>query len=389
MAADRLRELGYPAFSVDITWDREKGKKSFKFPTSWQTSTLANGVVRQNHNCLAINTNTCDLLGLDIDVHDEGMVAWEALQRAHGPVEAPSVRTGSGGMHLYYSHSKSVRAGLFDSTPTTFPKLYVDLGDGAVSKVGVDLRGKGGGCLIAPASSYLDGTGARVGYELINESELPPVTDLPPLPGWLIDILNRQTSLKAAWDEQKRKEGRERRAGGASARTRAGERPEPASASSEPDLASTDLQQVVVRALQTLLSNWGDNTSVFHGAKPSSTGSGVIYNFRNAPEGRMACPYFAATSGGVHDSNNFALQRRGAEISYLCYGESCKTTSRTSAIRLGMLPLPIAAAFGDSQPLNSERNHLYSDRTLLLLSFLRDNLSIMKGEKRACGCTTY
>ncbi|GAQ92908.1 hypothetical protein KFL_011960010, partial [Klebsormidium nitens] len=177
-----------------------------------------------------------------------------------------------------------------------------------------------------------------------------------------------------------RKEGRERRAGGASARARGGEMPEPASASSEPDLASTGLQREVVRALQTLLSNWGDNTSIFHNAKPSSTGAGVIYDFRNAPGERKACPYFAATCGGVHDSNSFALWRRGAEITYLCYGESCKTASRTSAIRLGMLPLPIAAAFGDSQPLNSERNHLYSDRTLFPLSFLRDNLSIMKGD---------
>ncbi|GAQ92909.1 hypothetical protein KFL_011960020 [Klebsormidium nitens] len=184
MAADRLRELGYPAFSVDITWDREKGKKSFKFPTSWQTSTLANGIVRQNHNCLAINTNTCDLLGVDIDTHDGGMAAWEALQNAHGPVTAPSVRTGSGGVHLYFSHNKSLAAGLSASIPTTFSKLYVDSGDGAVSKVGIDLRGKGlASCLIAPGSSYVDGTGARVGYEVIGESELPPITDRGPLPG--------------------------------------------------------------------------------------------------------------------------------------------------------------------------------------------------------------
>ncbi|GAQ92763.1 hypothetical protein KFL_011260030 [Klebsormidium nitens] len=394
MAADRFRELGYPVFSVDITWDPEKGKKdpkkagadqekggadqekggkSVKFPPSWQTTTLASGTVRQSHNSLAINTSNCDVLGLDIDRHDSGLATWEALQRAHGLAEAPSVQTGSGGLHLYYSRSKSIEAGLSSGLVKSFSKLYCeDPESGKVLKVGIDMRGEKG-CLIAPGSCYLDGAGTRLCYEMIEKPELPPVTELPPFPGWLIEILNRQASLRAIWNKQEREE---RRAGG----VRGGDLPEPASASIEPDLASPELQKEVVSALEKLLLTWGDNTSVFSGAKPSSTGVGVIYDFRNGPGGRVACPYFATQRGGVHDSNNFALLRRGAEILYLCYGESCKTTSRSRSIRLGMLPLPIAAAFGDSQPLNSERKHLYSDRVLLPLSFLRENLSVMKGD---------
>lgn len=103
------------------------------------------------------------------------------------------MQTGSGGVHLYFSHSKSIEDGLLETTPTTFSKLYVDLGDGEVSKVGIDMRGKGkASCLIALGSSYMDGANASVGYELINRSELSPITNLPPLPSWLIDILNRR-----------------------------------------------------------------------------------------------------------------------------------------------------------------------------------------------------
>ena len=195
--------------------------------------------MRDRHNSLAINTTTCDLLGLDIDVQDFGLESWEALQRAHGNEDAPTVRTGSGGLHLYYSHSKSIAAGLCESTPTHFVKLYLEQEDGAMSKLGIDMRGKGrSSCLIAPGSSYLDGTGERVGYELINRSTLPPVTDLPPLPSWLIDILNRRASLEARWKEQERqKEGKAR-----AASVGVGGPSQPADASSEPDLASRELQ---------------------------------------------------------------------------------------------------------------------------------------------------
>jgi hypothetical protein len=136
----------------------------------------------------------------------------------------------------------------------------------------------------------------------------------------------------------------------------------------------------VVRELEKLLSTWGDNTSVFCAAKSSPEGTGVIYEFKNAPGSRMTCPYFAATREGLHDSATFGLLRQGVEVTYVCYAESCKAASRSGNIRMGVLPLPIAAAFGDSQPLNSERNHLYSDRQLLPLAFLRKNLSIKKGE---------
>jgi hypothetical protein len=75
----------------------------------------------------------------------------------------------------------------------------------------------------------------------------------------------------------------------------------------------------------------------------------------------------------------------GSEVTYICHGESCKAAPRSGNFRMGVLPLPIAAAFGDSQPLNSERDHLYSDRQLLPLPFLRENLNVKKGESECHG----
>ncbi|GAQ92901.1 hypothetical protein KFL_011920010 [Klebsormidium nitens] len=160
----------------------------------------------------------------------------------------------------------------------------------------------------------------------------------------------------------------------------AGGSSEPAPPFEEPDLADPELRSEVVRELEKLLSTWGDNTSIFCAAKPSATGPGVIYEFQNAPGGRVTCPYFPASRARVHDSTNFGLLRRGSEVTYICHGESCKATPRPGNFRLGVLPLPIAAAFGDSQPLNSERDHLYSDRQLLPLAFLQENLNVKKGD---------
>ncbi|GAQ85450.1 hypothetical protein KFL_002360030 [Klebsormidium nitens] len=182
--------------------------------------------------------------------------------------------------------------------------------------------------------------------------------------------------------QNKNGQGQEGRRGEAIADSESGvrESSEQTSPFAEPDLEDPELRSEVVRELEKLLSTWGDNTSIFCAAKPSSTGPGVIYEFRNVPGGRVTCPYFPATRARVHESTNFGLLRRGSEVTYICHGESCKATPQSGNFRLGVLPPPIAAAFGDSQPLNSERDHLYSDRQLLPLPFLRENLNVKKGD---------
>jgi hypothetical protein len=134
------------------------------------------------------------------------------------------------------------------------------------------------------------------------------------------------------------------------------------------------------RELEKLLSTWGDNTSPFSAAKPSSMGTGVICEFRNSPGGRVTCPYFPAVSCEGARQHQLRDPAAGSEVTYICHGESCKAAPRSGNFCMGVLPLPIAAAFGDSQPLNSERDHMYSDRQVLPLPFLRENLNVKKGE---------
>jgi hypothetical protein len=362
--------MGYPVFSGKFTWSPQKGKKRFKFPKDWPTCTLANcleAFMRDGDDALMINTTRCDLLDVDVDVKDGGMAAWAALEQAHGgPVQAPKVRTGSGGGHVYFSFRKSVAAGLLPTTPTTFSKLKV--GD---DLVGIDLRGNSSpACLVAPPTTYVNGAEATVGYVAVGAG-IPHIDDLPPLPQFLIDLLHQRVTAPAGGKSH-----------GGQGRAHGPERPE-RPPSEEPDLASPELQAEVVCELTRLLCGWGDNTSVFLEAVVSSVGPGVLYKFRNGPQGRAACPYFPAGTGN-HDSNNFGLLRRGVEISYICHGERCKTEARANSIRLGALPFPVAACFFNSQPLNIERNRLYMDRELLPMAFLRENLNVHSGQLVVC-----
>lgn len=76
----------------------------------------------------------------------------------------------------------------------------------------------------------------------------------------------------------------------------------------------------------------------------------------------------------------FGLLRRGTEITYVCHSERCKGAGGKGNKKLGRLPFPVAAAFSDAEPLNSERDRLYEDRGLFPISFLRKNLSVLSGE---------
>jgi hypothetical protein len=189
--------------------------------------------VRDGDDALMINTTRCNLLGVDINVKDDGMAAWAALEQAHGgPVLAPKVRTGSGGGHVSFSFRKSVAAGLLPTTPTTFSKLKV--GD---DLVGIDLRGNSSpACLVAPPTTYVNGAGATVGYVAAGAG-IPHISDLPLLPQFLIDLLHQRVAPPAGSDW------------GGHARAHGPERPP----SVEPDLSSPELQAEVVSELTRLL----------------------------------------------------------------------------------------------------------------------------------------
>jgi hypothetical protein len=266
--------------------------------------------------------------------------------------------------------------GLLPETVTHFAGLIVD-----GKRVGIDMRGKGtGSCLVMLPTAFEKENGLVAAYEWFGTySYLPLVDDLPAMPPWLCELLNGQALAKRS--VVKRSDGQGSgmpKDGGGGGMGAGGVQ----SKGLTPDLHSVELQADVVSALKSMLAQWGDHSSRFSEAVESSVEPGcVMYNFRNGPDGRDSCPYFPA-SMGTHDSNNFGLLRRGTEIFYVCHGVRCKVEGQQAMIRLGVgrLPFPVAAAFRDSQALNFDRNHLYHDRVLFPVAFLRKNLHISKGK---------
>ncbi|GAQ89358.1 hypothetical protein KFL_005140025 [Klebsormidium nitens] len=161
-AARDLVAKGYVVFPADTEWDSKakggKGRKEMKPPTKWQASTLANCLTNHffqpHHNTLLINTAASGILVLDFDLGDGGMEQLAIWEIEHGAFDAPRVRTGSGGVHIYFSHQRSLESGLGAETPTHFAKLELrvrdpDSGKAVLKKVGVDMRGVSSNGMIA------------------------------------------------------------------------------------------------------------------------------------------------------------------------------------------------------------------------------------------------
>jgi hypothetical protein len=384
-AARALVERGYVVFSASTRWDPRlkggKGGKGMRPPSKWQETTLANCLCQffaPHQNTLLINTAASGILVVDFDLGDGGMEQLAEWETVHGAFTGPRVRTGSGGVHVYFSHEKSLEVGLGPQTPTHFAKLELkvldsETGKESIKKVGVDMRGvSSNGMIACPPSSY-QRLGETAQYTVVGGGELPAADDLPPLPDWLITILNERASRKAGGGNVQT--GVDARVGGG-----AGVRG-PSVSLRMPDLSDTGLKQGVVEVLQGMLSSYGDNTSAFSKAEASTVAGleAVMYHFRNGGGGREWCPYLEP-GAERHHSNNFGLRRRGTEIIYVCHSERCKGVCGKGNKTLGRLPFPVAAAFSDAEPLNSERDRLYEDRGLFPISFLRQNLSVFSGE---------
>ncbi|GAQ92791.1 hypothetical protein KFL_011390020, partial [Klebsormidium nitens] len=383
-AARDLVAKGYVVFTASTQWDPEakgrKGGKKMIPPRNWPASTLANCLTdhyfQPYQNTLLINTAASGIVVLDFDVSDGGMEQLDIWETEHGAFDAPRVRTGSGGVHFYFSHQRSLESGLGEETPTHFAKLELRVrdpvsGKEVLKKVGVDMRGvSSNGMIACPPSSY-ERLGETARYTVDGGGELPPAHNLPPLPHWLIEILNERASRGSG--ERSRGPSEISSGAGPSARASAG--------FGAPDLTDLGLQQEVVEVMRGMLSSFGDNSSVFSKAEPSTiAGLGaVMYHWRNDAGGRV-CPY-AEDGAQPHSSNNFGLLRRGTEITYVCHSQRCKIGDGCRNKTLGRLMFPVAAAFSDASPLNSDRDRLYKNRELLPLWFLRQNLSVSAGDE--------
>jgi hypothetical protein len=103
-------------------------------------------------NSLQIDCGRSGLFVLDVDL--PALPAWTAIEaEAGGPFDTFTVRSGSGGLHLYFQ--------AFDDAQLnrTFAKLFKLDGEA----LDIDVRAKGG-CIFAPPSSYTSVSGALRSY---------------------------------------------------------------------------------------------------------------------------------------------------------------------------------------------------------------------------------
>ncbi|RWS03242.1 hypothetical protein B4U79_16532 [Dinothrombium tinctorium] len=114
----------------------------------------------------------CDLLkNSDPKLYVDGLYAWNEWIKQHGDVCAPRVKTGSGGLHVYFCYDSQVP----DFCQQLEGKLVSAEHDGKKIKIDVLTNEKN---VIAPGSP---------GYEYLTEED--KLRPLVPLPEWLKEIL--------------------------------------------------------------------------------------------------------------------------------------------------------------------------------------------------------
>ncbi len=183
--------LNYAVTTCNLTYETEKCKKVLQFKRCWQQATVQSyhEFVDYRDNAVAIITGEAsDLLVIDADhlkakeqgTVQDGLQLLDSLIMQHGlPDRTPIHITGSGGKHLFFSASGSLREGLLHAHNRS--KVSVD-----GKPTSLDVRGDGG-CIICAPTKYLAGHEERV---YVFETQLCSIDMLPAAPMWLISLLN-------------------------------------------------------------------------------------------------------------------------------------------------------------------------------------------------------
>ena len=122
----------------------------------------------------AIATASSGLVVIDADRHEggaDGVAAWEELVAEHGEVNAPTVRTGGGGLHLIFRRPADFEPS--NSTGTLPP--------------GIDVRGAG----------YVIGAGSRLGADRVYTLVSGSFESIPEIPPWLLAMLRKDAPAVA------------------------------------------------------------------------------------------------------------------------------------------------------------------------------------------------
>jgi hypothetical protein len=186
-AARRFYRLGIPACTLDMFVNTEGKKKPRNFTTGWEKCDLDNCLhkhVKRGRNTLAIRTGSeSDCYVVDIELSGSGDIAFsEMVEEFDGlPEDTTCERTGSGGLHLFFSLAASKQAGLISGGNRQGLMWQKN-------KVGIDTRGDGG-LIFCDPSSYTGSGGKERRYEWIQEI-LDDRSNLRAIPEWLIAVIN-------------------------------------------------------------------------------------------------------------------------------------------------------------------------------------------------------
>lgn len=353
-----LAECGFYGIPVKIVL--ECGKKKSTFPRAWAHLTTVDkwkasidGIIADHGrgcNSIAILTGISDLFVIDIDTTSDsrklpGTDLWSQLLFEHGEPNTLRAKSGSGGLHYYFSVSQTPRL----KKTRNFSTVKID-----GKTYGIDGRGHGG-VIFCPPSSYTDEGGSTYSYEW-DYGE--PRLGCNAMCDWLVDLVNAQ---------------------GGTALPEPDERPTPDEAQAVPivqqprgfALASTPLDIIVSEISELLRDKAGDNTSrctstIDHGLY------GTFYCFR--VRGPRVC-----YMGQQHDgANNFNVLKRGKRLLYRCHGAIC---SREKVKTLGNLPLEAALADASAEAVDESGDDTVFDfrsmsnnDQMLLLRMLADSI---------------
>ena len=184
-AYDDYVARGWVVHSFDIIAYKnskdERKKKPNYHGISWAQDESS---FSDERNALSIDTGRSNLIVIDVDLG--GMDAYRGIEAAcGGPWDTFTEKSGSGGLHIYFSASAEAEA-LNKSVSKCFTM------DGA--KLDIDLRGKGGVIWAAPSAYEFEGK--RFEYTVINPA---PTIEMPTkLVSYLVSLLAKEV--------QKRKE---------------------------------------------------------------------------------------------------------------------------------------------------------------------------------------
>jgi hypothetical protein len=140
-----------------------------------------------NQNIGIITGSVSNVCVIDIDVKDRGMEIWESIKTLIQIPQTPTVRTGSGGLHLYFQYNETLKTGS--------KCVIVDYGE-VQKKVGIDIRNDSGQ-VVAPPSIHPDSN------EPYTWTIDPMEVDVEPCPIDLLKLMTQKTMLQYIHGEHK------------------------------------------------------------------------------------------------------------------------------------------------------------------------------------------